>query len=178
MIIATNTATIIIFHLYAPQNNSKSNSSKYRQVGVSLFSNPLILTSIVAITFNYCGIQTNIGIKKFLKILGEASLPLGIMNVGAALKFDVQNLSIRNIVVASISKLVLLPLVTLVVLWAFGVGGVLKSIAILHSSLPTATSAYILSRRLGGDPNSMASIITSTTVLSVISLTFIMYMIT
>jgi malonate transporter and related proteins len=53
--------------------------------------------------------------------------------------------------------------------------GVAKSVGILFSCLPCASSAYILSRQLGGDPETMSSIITFTTIFSVLSLSILVY---
>jgi len=47
--------------------------------------------------------------------------------------------------------------------------------AILYSALPCASTSYMLSKQLGGDADSMARIITATTVLSLLFLPLVVY---
>jgi predicted permease len=71
-------------------------------------------------------------------------------------------------------KLLLLPALTwLGCIW-LGVGGVSLAVAVLFNGLPTATSAFILARQLGGDHRLMAAIITGQTALSMASIPFLM----
>ncbi len=48
------------------------------------------------------------------------------------------------------------------------------NITILYSTVPYAGNAYILARQMGGDHEAMASIITWTTLLSIITVTLIL----
>ena len=70
---------------------------------------------------------------------------------------------------------ILKPIITFIILWIMAITGVAKSVGILFSCLPCASSAYILSRQLGGDPETMSSIITFTTIFSVLSLSILVY---
>ena len=58
----------------------------------------------------------------------------------------------------------------LVLAWALGLDGVSRDVALLFAALPTATSAYILARQLGGDAELMAALITGQTLLAMLSL--------
>jgi predicted permease len=53
-------------------------------------------------------------------------------------------------------------------------GAVITLVIVIIASLPTASSAYILSRELGGDSNSMAAIIAGQTLLAMFSMSVIM----
>jgi hypothetical protein len=98
-----------------------------------------------------------------------------MLNVGAGLKFILSTSNLKQILLTSAVKLLIFPIVTVVVLSIMSITGMAKSVGILYSCLPCASTAYVLSRQLGGDPDSMASIITFTTVLSLISLSLLMY---
>jgi len=61
----------------------------------------------------------------------------------------------------------------LIVCWLsarFGLSGTAAAIAVLLMAVPTAPSAYILSRQFGGDHDAMASIITMQTAISILTL--------
>lgn len=54
--------------------------------------------------------------------------------------------------------------------WACGVQGAALSVVALSAAVPTASSSYVLARRLGGDAPLMSVIITTQTVLARVSL--------
>ena len=54
--------------------------------------------------------------------------------------------------------------------WALGLSGLLVQVAVLLAALPTATSAYILARQLGGDAPLMAGIISGQTLLAMVTI--------
>ncbi|MEI6306184.1 MAG: AEC family transporter, partial [Deltaproteobacteria bacterium] len=62
------------------------------------------------------------------------------------------------------------PLIAWWLATTLGLSGMAVSVAVLLFSVPTAPSAFILSRQMGGDHDSMASIITVQTCLSFFTL--------
>jgi predicted permease len=101
-----------------------------------------------------------------MRALGQASLPLGLLCVGAALEFGSARAWVGPIVVSSLVKFGLMPLVTYAALTIAGLGGTAAIIALLFHALPTASSSYILARQLGGDAPLMAGITAAQTVLA------------
>jgi predicted permease len=67
-------------------------------------------------------------------------------------------------------KLVAMPALVLALASLVGLDPVSRDVALLFAALPTATSAYILARQLGGDAELMAALITSQTLLAMLSL--------
>ncbi len=80
------------------------------------------------------------------------------------LRFD------RGVLATNTIKLVLMPVLVLVLAWALRLDPVSRDVALLFAALPTATSAYILARQLGGDAELMAAIITGQTLLAMLTL--------
>jgi predicted permease len=54
--------------------------------------------------------------------------------------------------------------------YAIGLSSMVFQVAVVCASAPVATSAYILSRQLGGDSKLMANIITLSTLLSLFTI--------
>lgn len=171
MIIFTNILSVLVFAKYIPRNTSEGFFILLRLVR----TNPLIVASITGFVFNYCNIELYIGIKKTLHSLSDAALAIGMLNVGAGLKLIIASQQLPKIMTASLIKLIALPIVTFAVLSILSIGGMEKSVGILYSCLPCATSSYILSRQLGGDPESMASIVMTTVIFSVVTIPLLMY---
>jgi len=67
-------------------------------------------------------------------------------------------------------KLLALPLVAAVVGRLLGLDGLNYQVVVLFAALPTASSAYILAMRMGGDGRSVAWLISATTLGSMLTL--------
>ncbi|WP_347939409.1 AEC family transporter [Rickettsia oklahomensis] len=178
MIIFTNILSVMIFAYYIP-NKSITNTIRTSFILMIklIVRNPLIIASLVGFVFNYSNLELHLGLKKTLDSLSNAALAIGMLNVGAGLNFTIRQELLYNVMFTSFVKLVAFPLVSLMVLWLMSIDGLDRAVGILYSCLPCASTAYVLSRQLDGDPDSMASIITFTTFFSVITISIIMYII-
>ena len=177
MIIFTNAISVLMFNAYIkPLANSESSKLETFVGFVNKFTtNPLILASVAGFIFNYLELHMNIGLQNTLVSLSNAALAMGLMNVGAGLKFTFNEHYINRIFISGLIKLCILPIIAFIILSMLGITGTPKAIGVLYSGLPCASTAYILSKQLGGDADLMASIITVTTVVSVFTLSIIMY---
>ena len=68
-------------------------------------------------------------------------------------------------------KLVALPAVTWLLCWSMDISGTKRDIAVLFASLPTATSAYILAARMGGNGPLAAGMVSISTLASMGTIT-------
>ncbi|MCC2647033.1 MAG: putative permease [Rickettsiaceae bacterium] len=181
MMIITNILSILVFNFYIPtieEGEEISITENIIKVGGKLFTNPLILSCILGFIANYSNMEFSPWINKLSASLANAATAIGVMCVGSGLRFTANTTHIKFALSTCFIKLIALPLVTLFSLKLFNVTGVAKSVGILYSSLPCAGTSYILSQQLGGDPESMAFIITLSIMLSLLSITLIMFMFT
>jgi len=128
--------------------------------------NPLLLGSLAGILFQALGLGLPPGIEPAMKTLGAASLPLGLLCIGAALEFGSARRWLAPVAMSSMLKFVVMPCVTLGVAYMFGLYGPVLVTALLFQVLPTASSSYIMARQLGGDAPLMAGITAVQTVLA------------
>lgn len=176
MIIFTNILTIFVYTKYTDNVNETLNlREQIIFYGVKFIKNPLIFSSMMALIGKYFDLQLNIVINNFLKALADGALVTSVLCIGAGLKFAIQQRYLKYVATASLIKLLIMPCLTVLVMWLFDVKGLAREIGIVFSCLPTASSSYVMSRQMGGDPESMASIITVSTIISVLSLSLIMY---
>lgn len=151
-------------------SNSAADKSKNQQLWKRVAMNPLIIACLVGVLLNITGIGKPPIIGSLAEILSQAALPLGLLAVGSSITFrDAKKTTGLALFTASI-KLVALPLITWLFLSLFEVNGIAAAVAVLFSGLPTAPSAYILAKQLGGDDLLIASLITWQTLISVITL--------
>ena len=130
----------------------------------ALATNPLILACLAGLLVNAVGLALPGFAVAAARSLGQASLPLGLLSVGAAFQPAALRAKPRAAVLSSAAKFVVLPAATALACWTLGVGGTAAEVALLFAAMPTASSAYILARQLGGDAPLMAAITTAQTI--------------
>ncbi len=143
-------------------------------VGRQIVTNPLILAVLLGAALNLTGIGPPPVVGDMLRILGRATLPIGLLAVGAALDLAAARRAKRVSGLASLLKLAVLPALAYGLGRAFGAEGVALAVGVLFAAVPTATSAYILARQLGGDAAFMANLCTLQTLLALVTLPLVL----
>jgi len=131
-----------------------------------LVTNPLVVGSSGGIAFQMLGLGLPPGLEPAMKALGAASLPLGLLCIGAALEFRSARQWVGPVASSSAMKFLAMPVATVLVAVLTGLKGPALTTALLFQVLPTASSAYIMARQLGGDAALMAGITATQTVLA------------
>lgn len=145
-------------------------SGSLGQSALALAKNPLILSCLAGIGLNLSGVGLPGWSEDTVGLLGGAALPLGLIAVGVALRPAALLRLDRGVIATNSIKLLLMPAVVLLLAWLVGLDPISRDVALLFAALPTATSAYILARQLGGDAELMAAIITGQTLLAMLTL--------
>lgn len=133
-------------------------------------SNPLIWGTATGFVLNLAGFIPPAPVQAFLGRLADASIALGLIAVGAALRLDGVGKSGAYAIWLLAVKLLALPILAVLIGGQLGLSGLNFQIAVLFAALPTASSAYILAMRMGGDGRSVAWLISATTLGSMITL--------
>lgn len=136
----------------------------------TLLKNPLILACLLGIALSLSGLGLPKTFSSVLELLGRMALPLGLLAVGAGLNLHMLRGAGRALVGASLIKLLLLPLLALGLAQLWSLDAMTAGVIMVFAAVPTATSAYILARQMGGDAELMAAIITAQTLLSMLTL--------
>lgn len=141
-----------------------------------IVGNPLIVACALGWGLNLTGIGLPGSSGEILEIVGRAALPFGLLAVGAALRPGAIHGHLGPALVASLVQFGLKPLATAAMIALTGLSGVAAGALVIVFMTPTAPSAYILARQLGGDPETMASIITLQTLLAFLIMPVIAYL--
>ena len=137
-----------------------------------LAKNPLFLATLVALLWNLAGFGVPAPVGHFLGRLAEAAIALGLLAVGAALRLrgtlghDGRGAAAYFLVV----KLLAMPAIALAVAHQVGLAGIHFDVVLVFAALPTASSAYILAQRMGGDGARVAWLISASTLLGMATL--------
>lgn len=157
------TVNILCVLVFARHGTARLNA---RGIARQLATNPLVLACLGGILLQLLGLRLPAGVEPALRALGAASLPLGLLCVGAALEFGTMRQWVGPVVSSSALKFLAMPVATLALAVPFGLTGPALTTALLFQVLPTASSAYIMARQLGGDAPLMAGITATQTVVA------------
>ncbi|KWI80289.1 transporter [Burkholderia ubonensis] len=135
-----------------------------------IVSNPLVVACAIGIAMQASGATFPPAIEPAVRALGAASMPLGLLCVGAALTFDAARAWVQPVCVASAFKFVAMPLLTLVAGRVLGLGDAALTVALLFQALPTSSASYLMARQLGGDAPLMAGITAFQTLFATIAM--------
>jgi malonate transporter and related proteins len=104
--------------------------------------------------------------------MGNASLALGVLCIGAGLTLSSVDTNRWILGYYTVLKLIVMPLLMLAAIHLFGLGGLEGQILVLFAALPTASNAYILATRMGGLGPPVAFLISLQTLLAMLTLPF------
>lgn len=137
-----------------------------------LARNPLILATLAGVAANLAGLTLPAMLLQFLTRLAEAAIVLGLLSVGAGLRIVSAGGAATHAAAAYLLavKLVAMPAMALLLVRQFGLSGIYGDIALVFAALPTASSAYILAQRMGGDGARVAWLISVGTLIGMLSL--------
>jgi predicted permease len=135
-----------------------------------LAKNPLLLATAGGVLFNLAGLHVPEIAGAFLSRLGNASIALGLIMVGAGIKLS----GLHN--AKGIASYFIAVKLLAVPACAYALGRLLElpplqlQIAVMFGALPTASSAYVLATRMGGNGPLVAFLISAGTLISLFTL--------
>jgi malonate transporter len=132
--------------------------------------NPLIIATAGGIAFSLVGLHLPKMFDTTLGLLAQASLPLGLVAVGAGLRVQGLHSHPGTLWFGVAVKLLVLPAIAWGLASAFKLSGVYFHIAVLLAALPVSTVAYVLAKRMGGDGDTIAAQVMLSTLLSALTL--------
>ena len=165
MIILINILCVTAFSMTV----NKSSISIKSVLG-DLLKNPLIIACVIGVGLNISGLKIPAAIDGVLLLGGKAAFPIGLMAVGAAYRGGNLLLHKHPLIVTSVIQFLCKPLVAGGLATTLGLSGPSAGVLVLMFCVPTAPAGYILAKQMGGDHEVMASIITTQTCLSFITM--------
>ncbi|MDH2273825.1 AEC family transporter [Moraxella porci] len=144
---------------------------------MNVLKNPLIVACALALAFNASSLTLMAGVEGFFGQLASASLPLGLLCIGAGLQFRLKSSELGIIIANSLIRLLCMPVLAYALCTMMGVVGIERQIITLFFALPTAPTAFSLTQALGGNHPLMANIISMQTLLAMLTLPVILWLV-
>ena len=160
-----NVLSVTVLAQYASAEKRSAGS-----IVVTVVSNPLIWACAIGLVINVTHIPLPRLWHEVADALGRSSLAIGLLVTGAGLQLEGLFRPSLAASVAVFLKLVLMPLIAVGLALQFGIAGSNLAVVTICSAVPTASSAYVLARQMGGDAPLLAQIITLQTILAAVTM--------
>jgi predicted permease len=151
--------------------------NKRRAVVRAVLTNPVVLACILGLALHHGQLVIPQPFASLLDILGRASLPLGLLAVGAALQPMVLRHHSGTIMAVTLYKLLLNPLLVWLFCQIFALPPLTTKVVVIFAALPGSALSSILARQLGGDAPLVAGITTAQIMAAAVTLPLVLYLI-
>ena len=135
-----------------------------------VFSNPLVIAAILAILFGIMGIRIPELLYKPLYNLGQAATPIAMVTLGGILSFGKIKNDLREIELAVLGKLIIVPLVWILFGILFGFRQEELVVILVAFGCPTAVASAPMAQEMGGNGDLAGEIVAATSVLSLFTM--------
>ncbi|SHI14853.1 hypothetical protein SAMN04488135_110116 [Pollutimonas bauzanensis] len=173
---AGQTVMAVIVGFAVPISNMAAVHGLARQNGGKVFAeilrNPFIIATVLALLCNIFAVPVPKAVDVALGRLGACAIAIGLMCVGATLSLQGAKGAARLMAWMLALRLLLTPVAAIFIGWAMDLPVVERQVLLLFSALPTASSAYVLAARMGGDGRLVAVTMSVGTLLSALTIPF------
>lgn len=169
MVPLLNTISVIVLSIYGRSDSQPDFVSIVKKI----LTNPLIIACAVGLAFNFSGIPDILF--DSIEIIGAGGLGLALLAVGAGLKMGQAMQHKALLTLGVLTRLIGMPAIVIAMSWLVGLDGLARSVAIIAGAVPTASSAYVMARKMGGNAELMSSIVTFQVVVAFFTLPLFIY---
>ncbi|MCX7820668.1 MAG: AEC family transporter [Brevinematales bacterium] len=147
----------------------------YKMAFKNILKVPVFYAMLVAILISFFKINLPPPIIMPVRAIGYSAIPVNLLLVGinlARVKLDKNILFVLGV---SSVKLIIIPLIGYLLLKLFGIGDILFKVSLLQIAMPSAVYSSILATHFGANEKLASEIVLVSLILSMISLTAIIY---
>jgi len=192
LLILSYATASVLFAVHNSKSKKLSGFGIVKDVLMSIIKNPIVIAVFVGLIFNFLDWRlpvTNTLAPNYdsghpflfaattIDALARLVMPLAMICVGANLKFHGFDKKFKYVIIAVVTKLLIMPIITVGVSFLFGFRGNDLTIIMILSALPMAVGAYVMQAELGGgDLYIGASTLMITMVFSAFTLTLFIFL--
>ncbi len=166
-----NILAVAILNITAPT----STGSDFRKIIISILKNPLILATAAAIPFSWFGIDMPLVASRTIDYLSGMSTPLALIGIGGSIVLTDVRKKLNMSLSAAVIKLVVVPLIFVPLGYFMGLRGDDLGVIFILFASPTAVTSFIMAKAMNSDSELAAHIVLLTTLGSVLTLFFGIY---
>ncbi|MGL5327887.1 MAG: AEC family transporter [Peptostreptococcaceae bacterium] len=141
----------------------------FKKIIKDVIYNPLIIASLTAFILLMLNIKIPIPFEKTISDVSKLATPLALILLGASFKFSKSKSHIKQLIIAVLGKLIIVPLIFIPLAVAFGFRDVELICILVALGSPTAVSSFTMAEQMDADSELAGQIVVFTSGLSVIS---------
>ncbi|MCP4333388.1 MAG: AEC family transporter [Gammaproteobacteria bacterium] len=169
MVPLLNVISVIVLSVYGHSEDKPD----FLAVARKIFTNPLIIACAVGLLLNWVGVPDILF--ETIDIIGSGGLGLALLAVGAGMKPHQAAQHKLLLTIGVLTRLIGMPTIVILMSWLVGLDGLARSVAIIAGAVPTAASAYVMARKMGGNAELMSSIVTFQVIVAFFTLPLFIY---
>jgi len=149
----------------------------YKKIALNIAKNPLVIAAVLAFLTLLCRLRLPTAVESFISSLSKCTTPLGLLVLGAGFHFAALKQNRAALCAGVVLKLVVVPAAA-VCFGALVLGlraEALAAILILFGA-PCAVSSYNMAREMQGDAELAGQMVVLTSIASVLSMFFWIYL--
>jgi len=141
----------------------------------SVLKIPMIYVAVIAVIFKLFEVPVWTPVVSTIDIISTGLVPVALFTLGAQLAEVKMSFSDYRIYISNFIKLVIAPVVAFITIMIFGITGIPAQIVMIVTAAPTAVNVLILSMQYNNEPEYTSKAVFSSTVLSCITVTAVIY---
>lgn len=176
IIIPTYNFLAVFILLAFDENLEENNGKKIKAVIINVIKNPLILSSIVAISLQLFSLRLPLFIERAIFDISSIATPLALITLGAQFNFKRTIGNIKYSIIASVVRLIINPLIVILLAIILGFRGYnLGAIFILFSS-SSAVTCYLMAKEMKSDYELTGDVVLITSLFSIATIFIGLYL--
>ena len=139
-------------------------------IAKSLYTNPVLISTTLAIILSLLNVQLPEFISSPIDMLGDMTLPLSLLTLGGSISFNKEEVNLRQALVASTIKVVIIPLIFIPLAYLLGFRGIDIIICLILFGSPAAVSCFPMAYQMGADHRLSGMISAMTNTMAILTL--------
>jgi predicted permease len=169
MVPLLNVASVIVLSVYGHSAVKPATSAVTKKI----LTNPLIIACLIGLLFNWLGVPDILF--DSIDIIGAGGLGLALLAVGSGMQLGHAAQHKLLLTLGVLIRLIGMPVMIIAMSWLVGLDGLARTVAIIAGAVPTAASAYVMARKMGGNAELMSSIVTFQVIVAFFTLPLFIY---
>ena len=162
-----NTTSVVILEMF--NTNGKIN---VKNIAFNVIKNPLLQGAVIGLVFFLLGIHVPESIVTPIAAFSDATSPLALFVLGGTLHFNEISHNLKYLVPTLSFKLLILPAIMMAIGYAFGLRELELFLLVAVYGTPVAAASYPMAQNMGGDGELAGQLVVISTVVSVVTLFF------
>lgn len=162
----------VVILVFEGRSEDSRDYGKIKSSLVNIAKNPIIIGILLGLITSFVSIPLPTIASRSVSYVARTATPIALLAIGAGFDAKLAVAKLKPTVVASLIKLMGLPLIFLPIAYKFGFGASEMVAILVMLASPTTPSSYVMAENMHNDGVLTSSVIVLTTLMSSVTLTF------